>query len=131
MSDPAKSATVLLGRLERADRSIAPPSRQKLILAFASVYVIWGSTYLAIRIAIETLPPFLMAGARFLIAGTMLYLASRLRGADPPTRLHWRSTTIAGALLFLGGNGALVLGETRVPSGLAALLLSVIPLWMV
>ncbi len=112
-------------------RSVTPPSREKVILAFASVYVIWGSTYLAIRIAIETLPPFLMAGTRFLIAGAVLYLGSRMRGAEPPTRVHWRSTAIVGALLFLGGNGALVMGEERVPSGLAALLLSIIPLWMV
>ena len=101
------------------------------MLAFASVYVIWGSTYLAIRIAIETLPPLLMAGTRFLIAGAVLYLGSRMRGAKPPTPAHWRSTAIVGALLFLGGNGALVMGEERVPSGLAALLLSTIPLWMV
>jgi drug/metabolite transporter (DMT)-like permease len=116
---------------ERVSRSIAPPPRRRVILAFASVYVIWGSTYLAIRIAIETLPPLLMAGTRFLIAGAALYVGSRMRGAEPSTRVHWRSTAIVGALLFLGGNGALVLGEKRVPSGLAALLLSVIPLWMV
>jgi len=113
-----------------AGRPLAPLSR-KVILAFASVYLIWGSTYLAIQIAIETLPPLLMAGTRFLIAGTALYVASRIRGAQPPTSTHWRSTAIVGALLFLGGNGALVMGEQRVPSGLAALLLSIIPLWMV
>lgn len=115
---------------ESEGRSIAPPFR-RVILAFACVYLIWGSTYLAIRIAIETLPPFLMAGTRFLIAGAVLWLGSRMRGAKPPTRAHWRSTAIVGALLFLGGNGALVMGEERVPSGLAALLLSIIPLWMV
>jgi drug/metabolite transporter (DMT)-like permease len=116
---------------ERIGRSIVTPSRRKIILAFASIYLIWGSTYLSIRIAIETLPPFLMAGTRFLIAGVVLYVGSRGRGAEPPTRVHWRSTVIVGALLFLGGNGALVMGEERVPSGLAALLLSIIPLWMV
>jgi drug/metabolite transporter (DMT)-like permease len=110
---------------------MAPAPRGRVILAFASVYLIWGSTYLAIRIAIETLPPFLMAGTRFLVAGFMLYLVVRMRTAEGLTRVHWRSTAIVGALLFLGGNGALVMGEERVPSGLAALLLSIIPLWMV
>jgi drug/metabolite transporter (DMT)-like permease len=112
------------------DRSVLPPSN-RVVPAFASVYLIWGSTYAAIRIAIETLPPLLMAGTRFLIAGAGLYLGSRMRGAQPPTLVHWRSTAIVGALLFLGGYGALVTGEERVLSGLAALLLSVIPLWMV
>ncbi len=116
---------------EAAGRSVAPPPKEKLVLAFTSIYVIWGSTYLGIRIAIETLPPFLMAGTRFLVAGAILYLWSRSRSAEPPTRVHWQSSAIVGALLFLGGNGALVIGETRVPSGLAALLLSIIPLWMV
>jgi drug/metabolite transporter (DMT)-like permease len=102
-----------------------------MVLAFASIYLIWGSTYLAIRIAIETLPPLLMAGTRFLMAGAVLYLGSRIRGAQPPALAHWRSTAIVGALLFLGGNGALVMGEKRVPSGLAALLMSIIPLWMI
>jgi drug/metabolite transporter (DMT)-like permease len=72
-----------------------------------------------------------MAGSRFLTAGAILYFWSRRRSAEPPTRVHWQSTAMVGALLFLGGNGALVMGEERVPSGLAALLLSVIPLWMV
>lgn len=116
---------------EAAGQSVAPPPKEKLVLAFTSIYVIWGSTYLGIRIAIETLPPFLMAGTRFLVAGGILYFWSRSRSAEPPTRVHWQSSAIVGALLFLGGNGALVMGETRVPSGLAALLLSVIPLWMV
>lgn len=112
------------------DRSVLSPSN-RVVLAFASIYLIWGSTYLAIRIAIETLPPLLMAGTRFLIAGAVLYLGSRMRDAQPPTPGHWRSTAIVGALLFLGGNGALVMGEKRVPSGLAALLMSIIPLWMI
>lgn len=112
-------------------RSMTPLPGGRVILAFASVYLIWGSTYLAIRIAIETLPPLLMAGTRFLIAGAVLYLVSRMRASQSPTRVHWRSAAVVGALLFLGGNGALVMGEERVPSGLAALLLSIIPLWMV
>jgi len=106
-------------------------SAEKLLLAFAAVYVIWGSTYLGIKIAIETIPPFLMAGTRYVIAGTLLYLWLRRRGAKPPTAAQWRSATIVGALLFLGGNGALTWAEKRVDSGLASLLLASIPMWMV
>lgn len=109
----------------------APPPKQRLYLAFAAIYFVWGSTYLAIFYAIRTIPPFFMAGTRFLLAGLLLFLWSRLKGIPPPTRPQWRSASIVGALLFLGGNGALSWGERRVPSGLAALLLSTIPLWMV
>jgi drug/metabolite transporter (DMT)-like permease len=109
----------------------ARASKQKLVLAFAAVYLIWGSAYLGIKVAIETLPPFLMAGARFMIAGAALYLWSRRRGGEPPTRAQWRSATIVGALLFLGGNGAVTWAEKRVNSGLASLLMASVPLWMV
>jgi drug/metabolite transporter (DMT)-like permease len=109
----------------------AKPARVKLIAAFAAIYLIWGSTYLAIRYAIETIPPFLMAGTRFVLAGVLLYGWARLRGASRQDFQHWRSATVIGGLLFLGGNGALVWAEQRVPSGLAALLLATIPLWMV
>jgi drug/metabolite transporter (DMT)-like permease len=105
--------------------------RARLIAAFAAVYVIWGSTYLAILYAIETLPPFLMAGARFLVAGTVLYGWARLRGVPRPRLVHWRSAAIVGAFLLLGGNGGVVWAEQRVPSGLAALLVATVPLWMV
>lgn len=107
------------------------PSTSRLVAAFAAVYVIWGSTYLAIRFAIETLPPLLMASARFLLAGTLLYLWSRSRGAAPPTRRQWRAAAIVGGLLFVGGNGAVVVAEQWVPSGLVALLIAAVPLWMV
>jgi len=111
--------------------SLAPPSRFKIVLAFAAIYLIWGSTYLAIKVGIETIPPFFMAGARFLIAGSLLYLLARGRGAAPPMRPHWAAASAVGALLLLGGNGSLVWSEQRVPSGLAALLLATIPIWMV
>ncbi|MGO9268765.1 MAG: EamA family transporter [Terriglobia bacterium] len=112
-------------------RRSSRPTTEKLLLAFAAVYVIWGSTYLGIKIAIETIPPFLMAGTRFIAAGTLLYFWSRRHGAGPPTTAQWRSAAIIGALLFLGGNGALTWAEERVDSGLASLLLATIPLWMV
>jgi drug/metabolite transporter (DMT)-like permease len=107
------------------------PAQAKVLVAFAAIYFIWGSTYLAIKVAIETVPPFFMASARFLIAGCVLYAVARWRGAGRPTRRHWLAATGIGALLLLGGNGALVWSEQRVPSGLAALLLATIPIWMV
>lgn len=106
--------------------------RARLLAAFAAVYVIWGSTYLAIRFAVETLPPLLMAGARFTIAGLLLLAWSRfIQHAQRPSRTDWRTGLMSGALLLLGGNGAVVWAETRVPSGIAALLVAVVPLWMV
>ncbi len=102
-----------------------------LVLAFAAVYVIWGSTYLAIRFAIETIPPFTMAGVRFLTAGALLYAWARHRGVPSPTRRQLRDGAIVGAFLLLGGNGAVVWAEQWVPSGLVALLVATVPLWMV
>lgn len=104
--------------------------RTQIVLAFTAVYIIWGSTYLAIRFAIATMPPFLMAGVRFLIAGAILYIVMRLRGAERPKLIHWRSTAIVGGLLLLGGNGLVSWAELQVPSGLAALLVAIVPLWM-
>jgi drug/metabolite transporter (DMT)-like permease len=106
-------------------------SRAQIIAAFASIYLVWGSTYLAIRYAIETIPPFIMGGTRFLVSGAMLYVWARYRGAPRPTRLHWRNAVIAGAFLLLGGNGAVVWAEQWVPSGLTALLVSILPFWLV
>jgi drug/metabolite transporter (DMT)-like permease len=106
-------------------------SRGQIAAAFASIYIIWGSTYLAILYAVETIPPFLMAGARFLVSGGLLYVWARYRGASKPTKLHWRNAVIAGGFLLLGGNGAVVWAEQYVPSGLTALLVSVLPFWLV
>lgn len=108
----------------------AKPPRWRVVTAFAAVYLIWGSTYLAIRLAIETIPPFLMAGIRFLIAGAILYAWARWRGTPPPLRTHWLAATIVGGLLLVGGNGGVVWAEQRVPSGLTALLIATVPLWM-
>lgn len=104
--------------------------RWKIIAAFAAVYIIWGSTYLGIRFAIETLPPFLMAGTRFLIAGTILYTWRRLSGSVGPVRVHWRSAAIIGGLMLLGGNGGVTWGEQHIASGLAALLVATVPIWI-
>jgi drug/metabolite transporter (DMT)-like permease len=101
-------------------------------IALAVVYVVWGSTYLAIRVAVETLPPFLMAGTRFLVAGALLtaWALWRTRGTPRPGLAQWRAAFVVGGLLLLGGNGAVVWAEQRIPSGLAALLVATVPLWM-
>lgn len=103
----------------------------KVLAAFVALYIIWGSTYLAILFAIETIPPFLMAGIRFLVAGSILYVWGRARGAARPVRREWVAASVVGGLLLLGGNGAVVWAEQRVPSGAAALLVATVPLWMV
>lgn len=109
---------------------LGAPPRWKVVGAFAAVYLIWGSTYLAIRFAIETMPPFLMAGVRFVIAGLILYWYARLTGVPKPERVHWKSTTLIGGLLLLGGNGGVVWAEQRVPSGIAALIVAIVPVWI-
>jgi drug/metabolite transporter (DMT)-like permease len=112
--------------------TVHPPTRLALFVAFAIVYLVWGSTYLAIRFAIETLPPFLMAGARFLVAGGALYAWSRLvGGAARPTAAHWRATAVLGVLLLLAGNGLVVWAEYRVASGIAALVVGIVPCFVV
>ena len=106
--------------------------RVRLIAAFAAVYLVWGSTYLAIRFAVETLPPFLMAGTRFALAGALLVGWSLASGRGVrPTRTDWRTGLISGTLLLVGGNGGVVWAEQRVPSGMTALLVAVVPVWMV
>ena len=107
------------------------PGPTPIVLAFAAIYLIWGSTYLAIRWAIETMPPFGMAAVRFLIAGMLLYAWSRSRGAPTPSPRQWRDAAISGTLLLAGGNGAVVVAEQWVPSGLVALLVASVPLWLV
>ncbi|HKR08371.1 MAG TPA: EamA family transporter [Gemmatimonadaceae bacterium] len=106
-------------------------SRSQILAAFASIYVIWGSTYLAIRYAVQTIPPFLMGGLRFVISGALLYAWSRYRGAARPSKIHWRNAIIAGGFLLVGGNGAVVWAEQFVPSGMTALLVSILPFWLV
>ncbi len=108
-----------------------PTTTPRLIAAFAAVYLIWGSTYLAILFAIETIPPFFMAAVRFLAAGLVLYIWQRSRGTPRPEPVHWRTAFIVGGLLLVGGNGGVVWAEQFVPSGLAALLVATEPLWIV
>jgi len=111
--------------VNRQNRSTA-----KVITAFAAVYIIWGSTYLAIRYAIQTIPPLFMSSARFLIGGTVLYVSSRLRSGPSTARADWKTAFVLGALLLLFGNGGVAVAEQWVPSGLAAVLVSMVPVWV-
>ncbi len=101
------------------------------VLAFAAIYVIWGSTYLGIRVAVETMPPFAMAAVRFAIAGAVLFAFLKLRGAAWPTARQWSVNAIVGTFLLLGGNGLVAWAELRIPSGITALLIGIQPLLFV
>jgi drug/metabolite transporter (DMT)-like permease len=101
-----------------------------IMVAFASIYIIWGTTYLAIAMAVETIPAFFMAGVRFLIAGIITFAFLRARGVPTPNRFQWRSAAVVGGLLLMGGNGLVTWSEQQVPSGIAALVVATMPLWM-
>jgi drug/metabolite transporter (DMT)-like permease len=126
---------VEIGAPAEAQKPLEPkadgPSRAKLVLGFAAIYLIWGSTYLGIRYAVETIPPFLMMGARHLTAGAVVYGWARAKGISAPGRKQWLWAGIAGILLFLGGHGLLAWGEQKIPSASAALLCATLPLWTV
>ena len=110
---------------------MSTPSRISILVGFASIYVIWGSTYLAIRLGVEFIPPFLMAAVRFLIAGVAFIAWAAYRGARRPTAMHWVTTCVIGALMAAGGNGMVTWAMQTVQSGLAALLVSMVPFWVV
>src|ERR1700757_464355 len=109
--------------------SAAP--RSMLLVAFAAVYILWGSTYFFIRIGVETIPPFVLAGIRHIAIGLVFYPLFCFQSKKKPTAAQWRTTIITGLLLLLCGNGALSWAETRVPSGIASLLVATVSLWMV
>ncbi len=109
--------------------SVSSELRLPAVAALLAVYVVWGSTYLAIRFALEGLPPLLMAGARFLVAGGVMFAVLWLRGAPTPTAGQWRNASLVGGLLLLGGNGGVVVAEQWVASGLAALGVATVALW--
>jgi drug/metabolite transporter (DMT)-like permease len=108
----------------------APPRRISLLTAFAALYLIWGSTYLAIRFAIDTIPPLLMAGARFLLAGLIMHVIARWQGAGRASLAEWRTSLIVGACLLLGGNGGVTLAEQYVSSGLASVMVATVPIYI-
>jgi drug/metabolite transporter (DMT)-like permease len=107
------------------------PGTLQLLAAFAAIYVLWGSTYLFIRFGVETIPPFLLAGTRHLIAGSLLLAWVWSRTGERPRASHWLPAALVGVLLLVGGNGGVTWAEQRVPSGLAALLVATMPLWLV
>jgi drug/metabolite transporter (DMT)-like permease len=111
--------------------AIAKRNRTRILLAFGAVYFLWGSTFLAIKYSIATIPPFLMGATRFLVAGVVLYAVARLRGAPSPSASDWRTAAITGVLMIAGGNGAVMWSEQTVPSGTVALIVATVPLWMV
>jgi drug/metabolite transporter (DMT)-like permease len=119
-----------LGAEPREDeRQLGSPV--KTIIAFSAIYLIWGSTYLAIRYAVETIPPFMMIGTRSLIAGGILILWSRFRNDEPMKIVHLPALFVTGGLFFLMGHGSLAWAEERIPSGIAALIVASLPFWMV
>jgi len=105
--------------------------KTKVWIALLALYIVWGSTYLAIRFSVETIPPFLHAALRFLVSGAILYVWRRAAGDPAPTLSNWKSTAIVGAALLLGGNGLVAWAEQTVPSGIAALMISTSPFWLV
>src|SRR5216110_11056 len=110
---------------------MATPKRTLFVIAFAALYVIWGSTYLGIRFAIETIPPFLMAGARFVLAGVIMYAIAWSQGIGESSWANWRTSLIIGACLLLGGNGGVTISEQYIDSGLAALIVAIVPIYIV
>ncbi len=114
---------------QAADAAPRPPSTALLAACFAIIYVVWGSTYLAIRVGVETIPPFLMAASRFLVAGGLMLLFLRLRGMPWPTTRQWLTGAIAGSLMLLGGNALVGFAEKTVASNIAALMIAATPAW--
>src|SRR5437588_3799213 len=106
------------------------PRKFLVISAFAALYVIWGSTYLGILFAIQSIPPFLMAGARFLLAGLIMFAIARTQGPLRSTSAEWRTSLIVGACLLLGGNGGVTLSEKFIESGLASLIVATVPIYI-
>lgn len=107
-----------------------PAPTVNIVAAFLAIYLIWGTTFLAIRIAVETIPPFMMAGLRFFLAGGIMLPISLAHGGRFPSLRHWRSAAIVGGLMLVGGIGLLSVAEQRLPSGLAALEVATIPIWI-
>src|SRR5438067_11707042 len=110
---------------------MAAPTKIRIIAAFVALYLIWGSTYLGIRFSIETIPPFLMAGARFVLAGVIMYAIAWSQGIGKSNWANWRTSLIIGACLLLGGNGGVTISERCIDSGLAALIVAIVAIYMV
>jgi len=111
------------------ENSARPPS-WKILLAFAVIYFVWGSTFLAIRVGVREVPPFLLAAIRFIVAGAFLYAAMRLKGVPGPSRKEWAASVLLGSLIFLVDYGCLFWAEQRIPSGIAAVIMATIPVFI-
>jgi drug/metabolite transporter (DMT)-like permease len=109
---------------------MAAPRRIQLIVAFAALYIIWGSTYLGIFFAIQSIPPFLMAGARFFFAGTIMFAIARTQGPLESSWQDWKTSVIVGACLLLGGNGGVTISEKFIETGLASLIVATVPVYI-
>ena len=112
-------------------QTTSKPGSTPLLLAFLAVYIVWGSTYLAMRFGVESFPPLLLAGTRFLTTGIILYPILRWKTGIRPTAQHWQTAAITGFLLLFCGNGGVCWAELTVPSGVTALLVAMVTLWMV
>lgn len=113
------------------DARTAPPSRILLVAAFAALYIIWGSTYLSVKIGVETMPPWPMIAARHSLAGLILYTVLRLGGTPAPKREHWKGGFIGGVMLLVIGNGLIAFSAHRIASGVASLVVATTPIWIV
>src|SRR5579859_3007854 len=123
-----EQTTIEDGKIAKNEK-VSLLDRVGIVLALFSLYVIWGSTYFGMRIALHDFPPFIMAGVRFLSAGILLYSFLRLRGRPRPLRVEWIGAGVVGLFLLVGGNGGVSFAEQWVASGLAAVALAAIPLW--
>jgi drug/metabolite transporter (DMT)-like permease len=112
-------------------KAIKGDVQARVIIALLAVYISWGSTYLAIRIALKDFQPFFMMGIRFLAVGTGLFLYLRVRGAAMPVRRQWGNSLLIGGLMFLGGGGGVAVAEQWIESGLTSLIIATTPLWTV
>ncbi|WP_258589578.1 EamA family transporter [Mesorhizobium sp. AR02] len=114
-------------------KSMASNSRANMpiLFGFAAVYLIWGSTYLALALALQTIPPFALMGARSIVGGLLLLAYSSMSGGDRGSAKSWLRASVCGVLFFVGCHGVLAYAEQRVPSGLAALLLATMPFWII
>ena len=122
-------AILMMNMLNREAKP-STPRTWKVLLAFAVIYFVWGSTFLAIRVGVREVPPFLLAGIRFLVAGIVLYLWMRAKGTPSPSGREWGSATLLAVLIFVFDYGLLFWAEKRVPSGIAAVMMAMIPVFM-